>query len=381
MRRGLLLIVLVVAALAGFPAAASADPGDPVVFIDDHLDGWTYPQGWDLYFGFYCSSETSAIVSCEGSQPLGSRLDTAQAGPHTVWVTATDYEGRKTTATATYTVFDITPPHVLFRTPADGATYDQGADLTYDYSCEDDPGGLGILECVTGWPPTLVGMPLDTHHPGTFTFDVYAVDRQFNITHQTARYTIVDRTPPTIDLSSPADGAMYTLGQQVWASFSCDDGLYGSGLNGCKGDQPSGSQLDTSSLGSKTFTVTAYDRAGNSAKETHTYSVIYDFTGFASPASEYPTATSMKAGESIPLKFSLHGDQGSEIFAANSPGWAPCGALDGPSPADGSLSYNGSNDRYTYLATTSKAWSGTCRDLIATLRDGTVHRARFTFSK
>jgi hypothetical protein len=59
----------------------------------------------------------------------------------------------------------------------------------------------------------------------------------------------------------------------------------------------------------------------------------------------------------------------------------PCGALDGPSRADGTLSYNASTDRYTYLATTSKAWAGTCRDLIVPLRDGTTHRARFSFTK
>jgi len=378
MRRGLLLAVLVVAAFAGFPAGASADAEDPIVYIGIN-DGWYFPQGYDISFGFLCVSPTSGIVSCEGSQPLGSKLDTVNAGPHTLWVTATDYEGRQTTATVTYTVIDITKPHVIFRTPMEGATFEQGAFVTADYSCEDDPGGLGIFE--GGCSGTLpVGMPIDTSRVGSFSFWITAVDRGFNITQEGVHYSIVDRTPPTITFSTPADGATYTLGQQVSASFSCHD-PNGSGIKDCYGDVLDGAQLDTSSLGSRTFTVSAYDRAGNSAKETHTYSVIYDFMGFASPASEYPTATPMKAGESIPLKFSLHGDQGSEIFAPGSPGWAPCGALDGPSPADGTLSYNGSNDRYTYLATTSKAWSGTCRDLIVTLRDGTVHRARFTFPK
>jgi hypothetical protein len=89
----------------------------------------------------------------------------------------------------------------------------------------------------------------------------------------------------------------------------------------------------------------------------------------------------MKAGQSVPLKFSLHGDQGSDIFAAGSPGWMPCGALDGPTRADGSLSYNSSADRYTYLAATPKTWAGSCWDFVLTLRDGTTHRARFSFAK
>src|SRR5437764_8506982 len=107
-----------------------------------------------------------------------------------------------------------------------------------------------------------------------------------------------------------------------------------------------------------------------------TYSVVYDFSGFASPAASYPTPAPMKAGANVPLKFSLSGDQGLDVFAARSPAWAPCGS-DDATPADGSLSYNGSNDRYTYLAPTSKSWAGTCSDLVVTLRAGPVHRARF----
>jgi hypothetical protein len=165
----------------------------------------------------------------------------------------------------------------------------------------------------------------------------------------------------------------------VYAWFYCDDG--GSGLSACKGDVALSSQIDTATLGTKTFTVSALDRAGNSSRETHAYSVVYDFTGFGAPADPYPSAASMKAGQAVPLKFSLHGDQGTRIFAAGSPGWMPCGALDGPSTAEGTLSYNESADRYTYLAATSKSWAGTCRDLVMTLVDGTTHRARFAFAK
>jgi hypothetical protein len=378
MRRGLVLTMLAVAALVGFPAAASADPEDPIVYLSPP-DGMVFPQGADFSFGFACVSPSSGIVSCEGSQPLGSKLDTFHAGAHTLSVTATDYEGRETTSTTTYTVFDITKPHAVFRTPTDGAVFELGSSATFDYACEDDPGGLGIFDggCIGTYP---IGMPVDTRSPGTFAFSVIAVDKQFNIAQETIHYSVVDRTPPTITFSSPGDGATYTLGQQVWASFSCDD-QNGSGLNGCKGDVPSGTQLDTSALGTKTFTVTAYDRAGNVARQTHSYSTVYDFAGFASPAALYPAATAMKAGEGVPLKFSLNGDQGLDIFASGSPGWMPCGSLDGPTRADGSLSYNASADRYTYLAATSKSWAGTCRDLVVMLRDSTTHRARFSFTK
>ena len=378
MRRGLAVTMLAVAAFVGVPAAASADPADPVVYFSFD-DGMYYPQGANVTFGFACVSPVSAIVSCEASQPMGSQLDTFHAGTHNVTVTATDYEGRQTTATQTYTVIDITKPQIIWRTPSEGATFELGSFVPADYACADDPGGLGILDdgCVGQRP---VGFPIDTSQLGTFSFWVTAVDKQFNITQETIHYSVVDTTPPTITLTSPADGATFTLGEQVWTSFSCDD-HNGSGLNGCKGDVASGSLLDTSLLGSHTFTVTSYDRAGNVGHETHTYFVSYDFSGFSSPASPYPTATSVKAGQPVPLKFSLHGNQGTDIFAPGSPAWRPCGARDSGTPADGTLSYNASNDRYTFLATTAKSWAGTCGDLLVTLRDGTTHQARFTFTK
>jgi hypothetical protein len=366
------------AAFAALPAAASADPADPYV-VFSFQDGWFYPQGVDVDYGFACLSPGSFIVSCEGNPPFDSKLDTFHAGQHTVSVTATDYEGRQTTATQTYTVVDITKPHVIWGTPSEGAAFEQGSLVAVDFTCEDDPGGLGIIDggCGGDRPP---GYPIDTSRLGTFAFTAFAVDKEFNVTQETIHYSVVDTTPPTITLASPADGATYVLGQQAWASFSCDDGN-GSGMNGCKSDPPGGALLDTTTVGTYTFTVTAYDRAGNVARTTHRYSVVYDFGGFGSPAAAYPTATSVKAGEAVPLKFSLRGDQGTDIFAARSPGWMPCGALDGPTTADGSLSYNASADRYTFLAATAKAWAGTCRDLVATFRDGTAHRARFTFTK
>lgn len=372
------LAALTIVLLVGIgPGVASADAGDPQVFIETPADGSVFPQGASVQFGFFCMSDTSFVTSCDGSQPLGSSIDTFHAGAHTLSVTATDFEGRTTTVTATYTVFDTTPPHVDFRVPADGAVYDQGAGLTYDYGCADDPGGLGIQECVAG-NHMPAGAPLDTHHLGTFTFDVYAFDWQNNLSHQSVTYTIVDRTPPTITIAAPADGATYTRGQQVFVSFSCDDGQYGSGVHGCNGDLAPGTLLDTSTLGSKTFSVDAYDNAGNETEATSNYSVIYDFGGFASPSALYPTATSMKAGQSVPVKFSLDGDQGSAIFGGGSPAWVSCDSPD-TSPAAGTLSYNVSNDRYTYLATTARSWAGTCRDLVVTLADRTVRKLRFTF--
>ena len=43
------------------------------------------------------------------------------------------------------------------------------------------------------------------------------------------------------------------------------------------------------------------------------------FSGFEEPVDESPTLNRMHAGRAVPLKFSLGGDRGLDIFAAGSP--------------------------------------------------------------
>jgi hypothetical protein len=85
----------------------------------------------------------------------------------------------------------------------------------------------------------------------------------------------VDTTPPAINLLTPAEGGQYPLGQTINAVYSCDDGNFGSGVDTCEGTVANGTPIDTSTLGSHSFTVTSTDNEGNaSAPVTHTYNVV-----------------------------------------------------------------------------------------------------------
>lgn len=96
----------------------------------------------------------------------------------------------------------------------------------------------------------------------------------------------------------------------------------------------------------------------------------------------------MKAGAAAPVKFSLAGDHGLGIFAPGYPTSIPI-ACDSSALVDGveqtltagssSLSYDPDADVYTYVWKTEKSWSGTCRQLVIKLNDGTFHRANFRF--
>lgn len=113
----------------------------------------------------------------------------------------------------------------------------------------------------------------------------------------------------------------------------------------------------------------------------------YNFNGFFSPVDDDPTPNIVNAGRSVPVKFSLGGDQGLDIFAPNSPASTEIGC-DSSEEGDqieqtviastNSLSYDPLTDRYTYVWKTLKAWKGTCRMFALTLDDGTTHLARFS---
>jgi hypothetical protein len=44
-----------------------------------------------------------------------------------------------------------------------------------------------------------------------------------------------------------------------------------------------------------------------------------------------------------------------------------------------SLSYSASSDQYNYVWKTESSWAGTCRQLVVTLNDGSIHVANFKF--
>ncbi|MEX2546619.1 MAG: PxKF domain-containing protein [Chloroflexota bacterium] len=115
----------------------------------------------------------------------------------------------------------------------------------------------------------------------------------------------------------------------------------------------------------------------------------YQFSGFFRPVDSRPTVNLVKAGQAIPVKFSLGEDFGLDIFAPDSPssGWFACGdpSLDPiewtASASNAGLTYDAVTGQYTYVWKTSKAWAGTCRRLFLEFNDGSVQTADFQFTR
>jgi dipeptidyl aminopeptidase/acylaminoacyl peptidase len=116
--------------------------------------------------------------------------------------------------------------------------------------------------------------------------------------------------------------------------------------------------------------------------------IAYTFSGFFSPVDNPPTLNVVKVGKTVPVKFSLGGDEGQDVFAQ---GYPKSRQIDCSSSAllddiertlsagHSGLSYDPTTERYTYTWKTKEAWEGTCRRLVMRLDDGSVHRASFKF--
>ncbi len=128
------------------------------------------------------------------------------------------------------------------------------------------------------------------------------------------------------------------------------------------------------------------DRAGHVFEGDLTYRVTaYSFTGFFSPINNLPAVNDANAGSAVPIKFSLSGFRGLNIFA---PGYPASQAMTCGGPVTGPLvptilgpdgfTYDPLLDQYKYVWKTGGTWRG-CRQLVVRLKDGAEKRANFRF--
>ena len=116
--------------------------------------------------------------------------------------------------------------------------------------------------------------------------------------------------------------------------------------------------------------------------------LLYSFTGFFAPLHNAPAVNIMRAGGAVPVKFSLGGDKGLNVFATDYPRSEAMGCdatatsqdVSATVSAGGStLAYDAATNVYSYVWKTDKRWAGTCRQLTFTFMDGTTRSALFSF--
>lgn len=227
----------------------------------------------------------SGIDSCTTSPYSGPDNGSASLSG-----TCTDLAGNSSGSVAFNFKYDATPPIIAFvsRTPANGFGWNN-TDVTVNWSCSDATSGP-VLPSVS---QTVSSEGANQSATGTCT------DYAGNTASSTQPGINIDKTKPTVTITTPVNGATYTLNQAVVAGYSCADQPALSGIDKCVGPAASGSNINTSSVGNKSFTVTATDRAGNTYSQTVNYNVQYNVCLL------YDPTRAVKSGATYPLKLYL----------------------------------------------------------------------------
>lgn len=266
----------------------------------------------------------------------------------------------------------------------------QAANVTLNCSAA-DVGPSGLANAGDASFPLSTNVSVDNEDASASTGSKTVSDNAGNSDSIGPFSFMVDRKGPSVNLTCPT--APVIRDSSTSASWTATDS--GSGVSGTtSGTIP----LDTSAVNLQTASLPAgfrQDNVGNeSAAASCTYSVVHDWSGFFQPvdnkdANGNYVLNKAKAGSTVPVKFSLRGDQGLGIFASGYPQTAPltCSAsgtdaIEEYSTATVSgLKYDPVADQYVYNWKTDGKWAGTCRQLIVKLNDGTYHRANFNFFK
>jgi microsomal dipeptidase-like Zn-dependent dipeptidase len=194
----------------------------------------------------------------------------------------------------------------------------------------------------------------------------------------------IDLTPPVVTVTGVTDGAEYDLNAVPQAGCSTTDALSGVAASA----EVTITGGTSNSVGTYVVSCTgAADVAGNVATATATYAVHYVFTGFGSPIANHPLVNTIKAGQTVPVKFSLGGDHGLDVLlgGAASSTMISCGTgaavdmteLTVTNPGGSQFTYDPVTATYQFNWKTDKSWSGSCRRLLVRLDDGTLHTADF----
>ena len=336
----------------------------------------------------------SAFDTCAGPKPVtasvsgpGGATSVDPSIPGTYTITYTSSDGTHE-STATRTVIVGTFPADEVDQPGTSnvpPTLTLNGDDLITLECGNAFTDPGATATVCGSPVTVnTSGTVNPNAPGTYTITYSASANGFT-TELTRIVTVQDTVAPVITLngSNPMQVGFGTVFTDPGATAS----------DGCAGDLTSAivvsGSVDTNIVGFYALTYQVSDPSGHSDTEVRTVEVLpYNFTGFFSPIDNPPVLNEMKAGQAAPVKFTLGGDQGLNIFAAGSPSSmqiscntsAPIATVEETETAgDSSLTYDPTTDRYKYVWKTENSWKNTCRQLTVTLRDGTVHVAIFKF--
>ncbi len=314
------------------------------------------------------SDAVDGSVSVSATKASGSLFP---VGTTTVTFIATDKAGNEATTSFKVTVNDTTPP-VISGVPSDivaEATSGDGAVVTFaSPTASDLVDGTVSVTCTPASGSTFA--------LGDTTVTCTAKDVHGNTATKAFTVTVQDTTAPTLTLpTNITTFATSAAGAVVAFSATASDLIDGDVSVSC-----SPSSGSTFAIGTTTVNCTAKDAHGNTVAGSFTVTVKYNFAGFFRPVDMGDVVNTVKAGSAIPVKFSLGGNMGLNIFASGHPRLfeynVKTDVVTAPieltvTAGNSSLSYDPITQQYTYVWKTDKSWVGLGKQLVIQFNDGT----------
>jgi hypothetical protein len=213
---------------------------------------------------------------------------------------ATSVIGPSPTGSAAEVRISYVNPTAAISSPSAGGLYYFGQSVPTSFSCA-EVSGPGLVSCDDSTGTTTISGGtghLDTSSIGPHTYSVTATSESGLTGTTSITYDVVGM--PTASIASPDRGGTYQLGQSVPTSFSCTEGPQGLGLascddsNGTPTTSGGGGHLDTSTLGSHVYRLTAVSLDGLSTEASISYTVVAP-SPTAAPTAALISATSTPA--------------------------------------------------------------------------------------
>ena len=291
-------------------AVLTAENSAPVANVDNYTTGFNVPvTGNVLGNDTDVDSAASSLRAVLGTAPSHGSVvlnangsftytpTTGFAGTDTFTYSANNGTWRNTgvsmsansaPATVTIVVQETGPPLVTLTIPMPTGTNgwfktkpvlvtvsaSDSANVTA-LSCKANGGAIAVGSLTGIGTPSASGI-ITLANDGVFTLVCVATDGAGNTGAAPGSMNTglvkIDSKAPTVRFMAPYNDRTYSLNQVVPANYTCLD-MSSPGIASCVGPIPNGTPIDTSSIGKKTFSVVATDKAGNSATLVSTYFV------------------------------------------------------------------------------------------------------------